>query len=407
MKSGFNKNFLSLISGTSIAQIIPILIAPILSRLYSPEDFGLYAFYIGIVGVLSVISTFKYEMAIIIPKNKLVVNQLLQISIFSSILISLVSFFLILMCFIFFNFDSIFLTIPISSFLLSIVTIYDRFFNRIKAYHKMSIHRIIKTSSESVYNLLGFINLMKSSNLIFGFIFGYVLSFIYILFYEVKNFGNILSKFSIKKIKWTILTYKNFPIFTLPHTFLNTISTNIPILLIPLYYDQSQLGLYTFGLKYIQAPLALISSSVYNVLGRDIAESIEDEAELLKKVYSVFKKIVIISLFISPFLIFAEPLFNFIFGNNWGQAGKFIQIQSFWILISFIVSAFGSIPIIFKKQKKALFIELLYSLAKVIPFVLFAGFFKMGLYKVLCIYTILTSIILIYSLLWYKKLISK
>ena len=91
MKSGFNKNFLSLISGTSIAQIIPILIAPILSRLYSPEDFGLYAFYIGIVGVLSVISTFKYEMAIIIPKNKLVVNQLLQISIFSSILISLIS----------------------------------------------------------------------------------------------------------------------------------------------------------------------------------------------------------------------------------------------------------------------------------------------------------------------------
>jgi O-antigen/teichoic acid export membrane protein len=210
-------------------------------------------------------------MAIIIPKNKLVVNQLLQISIFSSILISLISFFLILMCFIFFNFNSIFLTIPISSFLLSIVTIYDRFFNRIKAYHKMSIHRIIKTSSESVFNLLGFINLMKSSNLIFGFIFGYVLSFIYILFYEVKNFGNILSKFSIKKIKWTILTYKNFPIFTLPHTFLNTISTNIPILLIKSQMKKRFFFLVKFSKNNSQFRLLSKRSSIlYKVMVKQI-----------------------------------------------------------------------------------------------------------------------------------------
>ena len=52
-KSEFTKNVLTLMTGTTIAQAIPIAISPILTRIYTPEDFGVFALYIAIVSFIA------------------------------------------------------------------------------------------------------------------------------------------------------------------------------------------------------------------------------------------------------------------------------------------------------------------------------------------------------------------
>ncbi len=64
-KSEFSRNVLTLITGTSIAQAIPIAISPILTRLYTPEDFGVLALYIAIFSIISVIATLRYEFGVV------------------------------------------------------------------------------------------------------------------------------------------------------------------------------------------------------------------------------------------------------------------------------------------------------------------------------------------------------
>ena len=66
-KSEFSKNVLTLMTGTTIAQAIPIAISPILTRIYSPEDFGVFVLYTAIVSLVTAISTGKYELAIMLP----------------------------------------------------------------------------------------------------------------------------------------------------------------------------------------------------------------------------------------------------------------------------------------------------------------------------------------------------
>jgi len=68
-KSEFSRNVLTLMTGTTIAQAIPIAISPILTRIYTPEDFGVFALFIAIVGFFSVIASARYEQAILIPKK--------------------------------------------------------------------------------------------------------------------------------------------------------------------------------------------------------------------------------------------------------------------------------------------------------------------------------------------------
>lgn len=69
-KSEFNKNVTTLFTGTVIAQAIPIAISPILSRLYSPDEFGVWALYVSLVMFFSVFSTGRYQFAIMLPKEK-------------------------------------------------------------------------------------------------------------------------------------------------------------------------------------------------------------------------------------------------------------------------------------------------------------------------------------------------
>ena len=64
-----NKNIFILFTGSTLAQLIPIAIAPILTRLYSPEEFGLLAIFISLAAIFSPIASLRYELSILLPKS--------------------------------------------------------------------------------------------------------------------------------------------------------------------------------------------------------------------------------------------------------------------------------------------------------------------------------------------------
>lgn len=86
----FFRNIATLITGTTVAQAIPIAISPILTRIYTPEEFGPLALYISITSIFSVIATFRYELTIVQVQCDEDAKSLIQLSFF---LISIVSFF--------------------------------------------------------------------------------------------------------------------------------------------------------------------------------------------------------------------------------------------------------------------------------------------------------------------------
>ena len=74
-KDSFGAHVLTLTTGTTIAQGIPLFIAPVLTRIYTPEDFGIIALYMAIASIIAVISTGRYELAGMLPdKNEDAIN---------------------------------------------------------------------------------------------------------------------------------------------------------------------------------------------------------------------------------------------------------------------------------------------------------------------------------------------
>ena len=80
-KSEFSRNVLTLMTGTTIAQAIPIAISPILTRIYTPEEFGVFALYLSIIMLFSSLVAGKYELSILIPKHDKNAKNLVLLSI--------------------------------------------------------------------------------------------------------------------------------------------------------------------------------------------------------------------------------------------------------------------------------------------------------------------------------------
>src|SRR5690606_28082706 len=70
MKSKFTRNILTLLTGSTLAQAIPIAITPILTRIYTPSDFGVFAIFLAITTILGSIANGRYELAIILPEKE-------------------------------------------------------------------------------------------------------------------------------------------------------------------------------------------------------------------------------------------------------------------------------------------------------------------------------------------------
>ena len=91
-QGSFLSNALTLLTGTTIAQAITIVSAPILSRLYSPEDFGVMAVFISISSMIGLIACGRYENAIMLPKEDEDAGNILTLSILLALIISLILF---------------------------------------------------------------------------------------------------------------------------------------------------------------------------------------------------------------------------------------------------------------------------------------------------------------------------
>jgi len=212
--SEFYKNTLKLLTSISIAQLIPIVITPILTQYFTPEDFGIYGLYISICSIFGVVAGAKYDVAIMLPKKKIDAINIVALAF-------LITFLFSIFCFSILNIfhetlfkitESDFLIkyyfiSPFSIFLISINQSIIMWFNRNKQYNRIAAQNLLKSGSNSGFSLLLGV---KSIN--FGLIVGNLISLITISFFNIYSFLKEYntSLINVKIMKRNFLKYIDF-----------------------------------------------------------------------------------------------------------------------------------------------------------------------------------------------------
>ena len=416
-KSEFLRNALTLISGVGLAQLIPIIMQTFLRRMFLPEVFGAFAVYMSMVGILVIISSLRYQMAIVIPKK----DQDAANIFFLTFFINLVFFIILLISIILFkntianilDFPTKYISwlyfLPFSVFLFSVYDSINYWLIRKKAFKSSAINKISRRSFEGLTQAtFGFSK--QAFGLIIGDLIGNVANNISGIFQAKKN-GLSLSLLDKKYIFSVMKKYVDFPKNSIP-ALLNTAGTLLPVIFINKFYSESITGYFDLARIVLSVPSILISVAISNVLLQNISEKVNKALSIKKELLNVFYVLAILGIIELAIIVsFGPSLFTFVFGDNGTMSGILSQTLIFSFVFKFIVSPLSFVFIALRKIKIISIWQSLYflSILSLILFksLLFNDFIKIYVIIDIILYSLYFILIFIAVKKYEKKLITK
>ena len=358
-KSSFARDLLKLLSGAMFAQLFSVLVAPILTRLYAPEAFGVLAVFLSIIAVPGEIACLGYDRAIMLPEKDEESANLLMISLGFVALVTGLSIVVIWL-----GTETItrllrtpelapyMWLVPPSILLTGVFTALSQWTTRSKRFGQLSIARISNTTITTGMPLgAGLLGYATSLSLIVGYTFGTLAAMLWlalrVLRSDIGLFRHDLHK---QDILSRVKRYRKFPLYDTPATLLNSISWQLPTFFLAAFFSPAVTGFYALGNRVLRLPMNLLGSSLGQVFYQRATED-HQQGILPVFVESTFGRLVSYGLF--PMLILAiigRDLFTVVFGSQWAEAGTYTQILSIWTFFWFVSSPLSTLYYVLEKQ---------------------------------------------------------
>ena len=250
-KITFLRNLFALLTGNIIAQVITVISIPILTRVYTPEEFGAVALYIGIINLLAMASTGSYDTAIVLPKRQGQAFNLLVGSIGVVVIVSLLSVLGIVVCygrlsdmFEAETYRRIIWFIPLLVFMFGSHKALYYWYNRNRRYRAMGLNLVVQNGTQVGVRLNRWIFSDGHWGMAGGFFAGLLMAWAALFVKVFRRESWRLRYLSFKSILKTFREYRNFPAFLLPMAVLNSFSVHLLIFTLSLITTGYWVGLY-------------------------------------------------------------------------------------------------------------------------------------------------------------------
>lgn len=406
----FARHVIILMTGTGIAQVLPILISPILTRLFTPEDFGVLAIYTALCSILSVVVTGRYDLAIVLPKEDSEAANIVALSVFLNCGVSGIIFFIILL----FNKNiaellgtmeiSFYLyLLPISIFMIGIYSSLNYWFNRKKEYKKLATNRILRSSNVAGVQLLAGNCFSGPSGLVFGQMWGQILASIFLGFVFLRENFNLRSSITKSNVMSMARKFVSFPKYMILGHLANLTSGYVPLLLLSAFFGPAVAGLYALAQRTISLPMMLVGNAIGDVFRQEAAELYNQNGNC-KDIYlkTVVKLFFFAILPVFPLLFFGPSMFSIVFGEEWRGAGEIASIISIMVFFQTISSPLSPTVLLAGMQGIDLIWQSFRFLLSLTSF--YIGYFLFDSYKIaIIIYAVSFSFLyILHSFLQYK-----
>jgi O-antigen/teichoic acid export membrane protein len=409
-KSEFFRNVFTLVSATGIAQAISLAAYFVLLRIYTPEEHGLFSLYLSIITITAIISTGKYELAIMIPKKERDGAGLTILSIALSLVFSM-----ILLIFIVafkgmipgwlgnLHLAKWLLFIPLSTFLVAVFQTLSYWFNRKSDYKSIAGANLGQSIVNTAVKLSASKVMSNGGGLITGAIAGQAFGALVYLGRMFKEGFVAFQSFKLLALTKLAKEHSFFPRFSMLHKLINNFSSSLPIFVFSLYFSADIVGYFGTGFMLINRPMNLLSTAFSKVFSQRIIAAHNEGKFVFIDIRKFVFRMAAIS--IIPFTIvaaFGPWLVTTFFGDNWHEAGVYMQIFTPWLFVVFLSAPITFLSDMLSRQRKAMWIE-------VVKFGLRIAALAIGVYfndviLALLLFSGSSMIVVGYSLFWYLKL---
>ena len=411
IKSSGVRNFAKLLSANVVAQVIGLVVYPILTRIYAPEDFGVLNLFLSISGVLVILSTAEYYNAIVLPKDDKEGKNVLLLSL--CLLLALVA---IIAVSVFFAeaIADLFNTPELAQYywLMPILVaasggwnILNYWYIRRGRYDKISTYQL----SQSILSSGGKIGFGYAGMLSGGMIYAVVLAPLLALCGSiVLRFKGTKHRhtFSFKKIMEAAKRYKNFPLYSLPKSFVNMLAGQLPVLLLTPYFGSQYVGWWSMALLLGFIPISMVSRSIYQVLYQYTTERVNSRLAIGPYFRKFTWGVLLVGCPVFALLFLIMPWLTSLFlGEGWDMTSTYLRWMLPWLLSSILTASTGFLSDIFMKQKIGFGFELLTAFLRVVGVVL--GILLKDFSVAILCYALGTAIAITAQYIWLLSLVKR
>ena len=394
-----------LMLGAVSGQILLLAASPILTRLFSPEDFGGFGLFVSLFAFLNIVSTARYELAIPIAKKDQFALTVMSLT------------YLLLACFI------LMLLIVSKPFHAAISLLFDTeisnafvflliasvFFSgayritsfwafRQLAFRTVAFARLAQGFGLAVTQIsFGFAG-YNSAGLLLGHTAGFLISSLIALHLAFGSVVRSIHGISTKRIIAVAKRFRRFPIYSTWSDLMNTVGTQLPVLAILFFFSPNAAGLYFLAVRLANAPVAIIAEAVTKTV---LATASKREMKPVLSEFSCRVFGALLRLGTVPMLC-ALPLgpllFDFIFGSEWEPAGRYFAFLIPWSLAVFTVVPMLSLFHVAERQKEEFLAQLFIFLGRSVA--LFIGALSGSIELALILFSSVASATYIFAGAW-------
>ncbi|MGF1564646.1 MAG: lipopolysaccharide biosynthesis protein [Flavobacteriales bacterium] len=369
----FVKSVAVLVSGTAMAQAIGYLVAPVLTRLYSPEEMGELGIYMRAVGFIAAVATLRFELALPLPKRDdhsfVIYRMTLRIALAMLLVLGIAGaagllwvpeqrvkgFFLAITL--------------VSAFFLVFTNLGINWAIRTGAYRKISTSKVVNALGANGFRLLfGFAG-WGAKGLLGATLIGYGLAALPFVKQAMALFTTYGNQKQPHRERVLTRKHREFPLINLPHTAVDLGRELIIGLLIVQLFNEAVFGSYNHAFTMLRLPVALVGASIGQVLFNRCAELLNQKQTI--HVLVARTMLILFGLSVPAFtlvFLYGEPVFTFVFGDQWTDSGLYAETMALWLLLAFISSSLSTLPLVLNYQKRFFFMSLIGTSIQLIGF---------------------------------------
>lgn len=354
----FWKNVTTVLGGTALAQVIPIAILPLLTRIVPTDQLGAYFVWFGATSVLIIIASARLDMAVFLAQSEEQVKGIFQAVLVISVGVGVAG---LLAAIAFQPFAGKFLmdgaagrysvawatyaVVMANCQTLLAVYVYRAQFER------MAGGKVVLAGAVALTQLALSLAGAGLDGLVYGQLAVSFIITIALMYRAGLPPLSLLANVNVAGLTQTLKRYYRFPVIAMPSDFINTFAAQIPLFLIAMRFGAASVALYALSLRVLSGPIGLLANSILAVFKEQAGRDFREKGNCLDAYRYTFRSLLLMA--IVPFTLlffFGEQAFVLVFGNDWSMAGRFAEVLAPMYFMKFIASPMSYTLYIANKQ---------------------------------------------------------
>lgn len=346
----FARNVAVVAGGTAIAQLVGILLAPLITRLYGPAAYGELSVFLSVINVGASVATLGFALAIVLPKRQAAAAALVQVCTAIAVSAGILFIAVLLIALPWLaqsgmssSFRQLIWFLPLGIVLVSLVQVLEQWHIRVRAFRHLAFAAILQAVCAGVARVsVGFFWATSMALIVTGVI-ARAIQVGALYFSGRSSISSAASRLpksrQRKKSIYAAVArrHRDFPIFRAPQVLLNTVSRAAPIALLASFFGPSIAAFYAIAQSVLYLPVALVAQSTGRVFLQRLAANAHAGQPLKNDI--VKATAILAGIGLLPFGVigaFGPELFALVFGAEWGEAGQYARWLSIWVFLNFI-----------------------------------------------------------------------